>query len=159
MLFFFRKQLDFAAFSNDVINKCCLLQLCFGPELSNMRKKRYTFWIFERSWLHKSSCYVLRNFCSFSAWTECVPREDFCCLSPPVLSFHKIAATRDSVVKKPQEEYTRKIMLLAELTVETQQSSITQSDAGGTSWPLPASEEVLYACVSNLSEDNGLSCF
>jgi hypothetical protein len=33
------------------------------------------------------------------------------------LSFHKIAVARDSVVKKPQEEYTGNIMSLAELTV------------------------------------------
>jgi hypothetical protein len=41
-----------------------------------------------------------------------------CALS--LLSFDQIAAARDAVVKKPQEENIGSIILLADLTVRTQ---------------------------------------
>jgi hypothetical protein len=95
------------------------------PKLRNIKLKRHLP-VLEDLWLQRSSCYVLRKFCSFPARTEWLPWGEFCCYALPMLSFCKIAEARDSVVKKPQEEYTGSVMLQAELTVDTtlEQSSI-----------------------------------
>jgi hypothetical protein len=158
-----RKEPNPDTFPNDVWEKCCLIQLSFGPELSHMSERCYTFSISGHSWLHKSSCYVLRNCCSFPVWTEWVPREEFCCLplTPAVIPQDccNTRFSRQKATRGIRGEYNVTSWVDSRNTILEPSGIIARSEAGNIPWPLPASEGLLCVCVSNLSEDNGLSCF